>query len=106
MYSNSRPGALVGLHRAVAQGDQRAGEAAAQRHGDEQPDLDLVGGHTDGTGRLLVAADGEDPVAPLRLDEHVRADSGDDEPPHHGLAQHVLADAAAALPSPWRRARA
>ena len=59
--------ALVGLDRAVAQGDQRAGEAAAQRHGDEQADLDLAGGHTDRPGGVLVAADGEDPVAPLGL---------------------------------------
>ena len=58
-------GALVGLHGAVAQGDEHAGQAAAHRHRDEQPDLDLVGGHAHGPGRLLVAADGEDPVAPL-----------------------------------------
>ena len=55
-------GALVGLHRSVAKGDQGSGQTAAHRHRHEQADLDPAGRNTDGSAASLLP-----PTAKIQL---------------------------------------
>src|SRR5206468_3367862 len=75
-------GLAVGdLGSVVEDGLDHADQGGAEAAGHVQGDLDPVDGDAGGAGALLVAADGEDPVAVLHRLQHHRDHHGQAQPP-------------------------
>src|ERR671921_1763561 len=76
--------AQAGLHRGEVEQQVHAVEPGQERHAHEQANFDLGDGDADGAGGVLVAADGEDPVADLGAEQDPGADRDEQQPPQHG----------------------
>ena len=78
---------LAGLHGVEREQQVHSHEPGAEADEHEQTDLDPGDRHADGTSRVLVATDREDPVADSGLHQHIGGDRCEQQPPDHGDAE-------------------